>query len=122
MQKISIYHNPKCSKSRQALDIIIKKNIKPEIILYLDKNFSVNELKNIISKLGIQARDLLRKGEDEYKKNNLQNLKLKEDDLIKIMIKYPKLIERPIIIFHNKAIIGRPPEKIFDFLSSFKIT
>ena len=122
MQKISIYHNPKCSKSRQALDIIIKKNIKPEIILYLDKSFSVNELKNIISKLGIQARDLLRKGEDEYKKNNLQNLKLKEDDLIKIMIKYPKLIERPIIIFDNKAIIGRPPEKIFDFLSSFKIT
>ena len=122
MSEITIYHNPKCSKSRQTLDIILKKNVKPKIVLYLDEAFSLNELKNVISKLNIKPRDLLRKGENEYKENNLKNLDLKDDDLIKIMIKYPKLIERPIVIAGNKAIIGRPPEKVLDLISEVKIT
>ena len=122
MKKISIYHNPKCSKSRQTLDIIIKKGIKPEIILYLDKTFSSNELKDIIAKLNINPRDLLRKGESEYKENNLKNLHLEDDDLIGAMIKHPKLIERPIVISGNKAIIGRPPEKVLELISDFQIT
>jgi arsenate reductase len=119
MKKISIYHNPKCSKSRQTLDIITKKGIKPEIILYLDKTFSPNELNDIIAKLNINPRDLLRKGESEYKENNLKNLHLKDDDLIRAMIKHPKLIERPIVISGNKAIIGRPPEKVLELISDF---
>jgi len=121
MKKISIYHNPKCSKSRQTLDIIIKKGIKPEIILYLDKTFSPNELKDIIAKLNINPRDLLRKGESEYKENNLKNLHLEDDDLIRAMINHPKLIERPIVISGNKAIIGRPPEKVLELISDFQI-
>ena len=122
MKKISIYHNPQCSKSRQTLDIIIKKGIKPKIILYLDKTFSPNELKDIVVKLGITPRDLLRKGESEYKENNLKDLNLKDDDLIGAMIKHPKLIERPIVIAGNKAIIGRPPEKVLELISDFQIT
>ena len=122
MKKISIYHNPKCSKSRQTLDIITKKGIKPKIILYLDKTFSSNELKDIIAKLNINPRDLLRKGESEYKENNLKNLHLEDDDLINAMIKHPKLIERPIVISGNKAIIGRPPEKVLELISDFQIT
>jgi arsenate reductase len=122
MKKISIYHNPQCSKSRQTLDIIIKKGIKPKIILYLDKIFSPNELKDIVVKLGITPRDLLRKGESEYKENNLKDLNLKNDDLIGAMIKHPKLIERPIVIAGNKAIIGRPPEKVLELISDFQIT
>ncbi|MBJ40992.1 MAG: arsenate reductase (glutaredoxin) [Gammaproteobacteria bacterium] len=122
MKKIIIYHNPQCSKSRQTLEIIRKKGIKPEIILYLDKTFSPNELKDIIVKLGITPRDLLRKGESEYKENNLKNLNLEDDDLIRAMIKHPKLIERPIVIADNKAIIGRPPEKVLELISDFQIT
>ena len=122
MKKIIIYHNPQCSKSRQTLEIIRKKGIKPEIILYLDKTFSPNELKDIIVKLGITPRDLLRKGESEYKENNLKNLNLEDDDLIRAMIKHPKLIERPIVIADNKAIIGRPPEKVLELISGFQIT
>jgi len=122
MKKIIIYHNPQCSKSRQTLEIIRKKGIKPEIILYLDKTFSPNELKDIIVKLGITPRDLLRKGESEYKENNLKNLNLEDDDLIRAMIKHPKLIERPIVIADNKAIIGRPPEQVLELISDFQIT
>jgi len=122
MKKIIIYHNPQCSKSRKTLEIIRKKGIKPEIILYLDKTFSPNELKDIIVKLGITPRDLLRKGESEYKENNLKNLNLEDDDLIRAMIKHPKLIERPIVIADNKAIIGRPPEKVLELISDFQIT
>ena len=122
MKKIIIYHNPQCSKSRQTLEIIRKKGIKPEIILYLDKTFSPNELKDIIVKLGITPRDLLRKGESVYKENNLKNLNLEDDDLIRAMIKHPKLIERPIVIADNKAIIGRPPEKVLELISDFQIT
>ena len=122
MKKIIIYHNPQCRKSRQTLEIIRKKGIKPEIILYLDKTFSPNELKDIIVKLGITPRDLLRKGESVYKENNLKNLNLEDDDLIRAMIKHPKLIERPIVIADNKAIIGRPPEKVLELISDFQIT
>lgn len=113
---ITIYHNPKCSKSRKALEIIRGKNIEPTIILYLASKLSKTEVKNLLAKLGLPIRDILRMGEDEYKNNNLDNENLDDTELIDFLIKFPKLLERPIVIKNNKAVIGRPPEKILNFL------
>jgi len=114
--KLIIYHNPKCSKSRQTLEIIKSKNIEPTIVLYLIDKLSKEEIKNLLSKLGLSIREILRTGEDEYKKNNLQNKNLSDEKLIEFLIKFPKLLQRPIVIKNNKAIIARPPENIFNLL------
>ena len=114
--EIIIYHNPKCSKSRKALEIIKSKNIEPTIILYLLNKLSKTEVKNLLSKLGLSIRDILRTGEDEYKNNNLKNESLSDDKLIEFLIKFPKLLERPIVVKNNKAVIGRPPENILNVL------
>ena len=114
--EIIIYHNPKCSKSRKALEIIKSKNIEPTIILYLLNKLSKTEVKNLLSKLGLSIRDILRTGEDEYKNNNLKNEKLSDDKLIQFLIKFPKLLQRPIVVKNNKAVVGRPPENILDVL------
>ena len=115
-KEVIIYHNPKCSKSRKALEIIKSKNIEPIIILYLVNKLSKTEVKNLLSKLGLSIRDILRTGEDEYKNNNLKNEKLSDDKLIQFLIKFPKLLQRPIVVKNNKAVIGRPPENILDIL------
>jgi len=114
--EIIIYHNPQCSKSRKALEIIKSKNIEPTIILYLKNKLSKNEVKNLLIKLGLSIRDILRTGEDEYKNNNLKNEKLSCDELIDFLIKFPKLLERPIVIKNNKAAIGRSSENILNLL------
>lgn len=116
MSDIQILHNPRCSKSRQTLNLLEEKGIEPDIIKYLDTPPSAEELKTILSKLGLSARDLLRKGEDEYKQLNLKDPKLSEDELIQAMVAHPKLIERPIVIHNNQAKIGRPPESVLDIL------
>ena len=115
-KKIIIYHNPKCNKSRKVLEIIRSKNIEPTIILYLKNKLSKIEVKNLLSKLGLSIRDILRTGEDEYKKNNLKNENLSDDELIEFLIKFPKLLERPIVVKNNKAVIGRPPENVLNLL------
>ncbi len=115
-KKVIIYHNPKCSKSRKALEIIRSKNIEPTIILYLTNKLSKTEVKKLLSKLGLSIRDILRTGEDEYKNNNLKNENLTDDKLIDFLIKFPKLLQRPIVINNNKAVVGRPPENILDVL------
>ena len=115
-KKVIIYHNPKCSKSREALEIIKSKNIEPTIILYLVNKLSKTEVKKLLSKLGLSIRDILRTGEDEYKNNNLKNENLTDDKLIDCLIKFPKLLQRPIVVKDNKAVIGRPPENILDIL------
>ena len=115
-KKIIIYHNPKCSKSRQALEIIKSKNIEPTIILYLKNKLSKTEVENLLTKLGLSIRDILRTEEDEYKKNNHKNKNLSDDKLIELLIKFPKLLQRPIVIKNSKAVIGRPPENILNFL------
>jgi arsenate reductase len=114
--KIIIYHNPKCSKSRKALEIIRRKNIEPTIILYLKKKLSKTEVENLLIKLGLSIRDILRTGEDEYKNNNLKNKNLTDNKLIDFLIKFPKLLQRPIVIKNSKAVIGRPPENILNLL------
>ena len=115
-KEIIIYHNPKCSKSRKALEIIKSKNIEPIIILYLVNKLSKTEVKKLLSKLELSIRDILRTGEDEYKNNNLKNENLTDDKLIDFLIKFPKLLQRPIVVKDNKAVVGRPPENILDVL------
>ncbi|WP_297813044.1 arsenate reductase (glutaredoxin) [uncultured Methylophaga sp.] len=116
MTAIQILHNPRCSKSRQTLALLEEKGVEPEIIKYLDTPPSAAELKTILAKLGISARDLLRKGEDDYKKLNLKDPDLSEAALIDAMVNHPKLIERPIVINNDKARLGRPPESVLDIV------
>ena len=115
-KEVIIYHNPKCSKSRKALEIIKSKNIEPIIILYLVNKLSKTEVKKLLSKLWLSIRDILRTGEDEYKNNNLKNENLTDDKLIDFLIKFPKLLQRPIVVKDNKAVVGRPPENILNLL------
>ena len=116
MSKIIIYHNPRCSKSRDALKLLKEKNQDPEIFLYLQEILSQSKIRNLIKKLYIPVREILRKGEEEYKRNNLSDENISDEELIHFMIKFPKIIERPIIIKGDKAVIGRPPENILKLL------
>ena len=109
-----IYHNPRCSKSRQTLSLIEEKGIQPHIVLYLEAPPSVGELKSILNKLNMSADALLRKNEAIYKELGLKDQSVSETALIKIMIEHPKLIERPIVVKGEKAIIGRPPENVLE--------
>lgn len=112
MTNMQIYHNPRCSKSRQTLALIEAQGISPEIVLYLDTPPTTADLKTLLSKLDLSARQLLRKGEQDYKDLNLKDLSLSEDALIDAMCRHPKLIERPIVIKGEQAILGRPPENV----------
>lgn len=114
--KVKIYHNPRCSKSRQTLEILKNKNCDIEIIEYLKVPMTLKELKDILSKLNYEPRDLIRKGEDIYKTENLANTSLTSNILMEKMILNPILIERPIVVFNDKAVVGRPPEKVLEIL------
>jgi len=113
---VSIYHNPRCSKSRQTLAILNEKGIEPEIIEYLKDAPTAETLKDILDMLGLEPRELMRKGEAEYKENNLANDALSRDELIQAMVDFPKLIERPIVIKDGQARLGRPPEQVLEIL------
>jgi len=113
---VTIYHNPKCSKSRQTLDLLKQQGIEPQTIEYLKTPPSKAELKRVLKLLGISARELLRSKEPEYKELGLDNPALNEDDIIDAMISTPKLIERPIVVNDNKAAIGRPPQQVLEIL------
>ncbi|MDO8342172.1 MAG: arsenate reductase (glutaredoxin) [Cellvibrio sp.] len=114
---VTLYHNPRCSKSREALNLLREQGHEPEIVLYLDTPPNAKTLKALLGKLGIGARDLLRKGEDAYKELNLADEKLSEAALIKAMVENPKLIERPIAVNGDKAVIGRPPENVLQIIA-----
>jgi len=109
-----IYHNPRCSKSRQTLSLLEDNGITPEIILYLETPPTASELKTILSKLGLSARDIIRKGEKLYKELELNDESLAEDALLTAMAAHPILIERPIVINEQKAKLGRPPESVLE--------
>lgn len=113
---VTLYHNPRCSKSREALQLLREQGEEPEVILYLDTPPNAKTLKALLGKLGIGARDLLRKGEDAYRELNLADETLSEAALIKAMVENPKLIERPIAINGDKAVIGRPPENVLQVI------
>ena len=116
MSDFIIYHNPRCSKSRQTLEILNKKNVDTEIVLYLETPPSAEEVTSILQKLGLSSRDIIRKGEEEYKLLNIKDQSLTENELITFMSENPKLIERPIVVKDDKAIIGRPPENVLSLL------
>ena len=113
---IKIFHNPRCSKSRQTLELLHSNNADPEVVEYLKTPPSAEELKTILDMLGIEPRQLMRTKEAEYKDNGLDNEALSRDELIDAMVKFPKLIERPIVIKNGKAIIGRPPENVLELI------
>lgn len=110
-----IYHNPRCSKSRQTLALLQEKGIAPQIVEYLKTPPDAATLKDLLKKLGIPAKALLRKGEDAYKELGLKDVE-DEGSLIAAMVAHPVLIERPIVVNGAKAAIGRPPEAVLDIL------
>ncbi|ATZ74195.1 arsenate reductase (glutaredoxin) [Idiomarina sp. X4] len=115
MSEVTIYHNPRCSKSRQTLELLKEKSIEPEVVEYLKTPPNAAELKNILNKLGLSADELIRKKEAIYKELGLAGVS-DENELITAMVNNPKLIERPIVIKGDKAAIGRPPESVLDIL------
>lgn len=116
MNSFTIYHNPRCSKSRQTLQLLEEKGIEPEIVLYLEQTPSVETLAELVNKLGIGVRDLMRTKEDAYKANNLADQGLSDQQLLKAMVENPKLIERPIVVCGDKAVLGRPPENVLELI------
>jgi arsenate reductase len=111
-----IYHNPRCSKSRATLELLESKGEQPEVIKYLETPPSKATLKQVLSFLSLSPRELMRKGESEYKELSLDDASLTEDELLDAMVANPRLIERPIVVKNNKAAIGRPPESVLDIL------
>ncbi|WP_027856425.1 arsenate reductase (glutaredoxin) [Marinobacterium jannaschii] len=116
MSDVTIYHNPRCSKSRQTLALLEENGVQPEIRKYLEDAPSAEELKTVIAQLGISPRDLLRTKEAEYKEAGLDDSSLSDDQVIAKMVEFPRLIERPIVIKGDAARIGRPPESVLEIL------
>ncbi|MFJ4387519.1 arsenate reductase (glutaredoxin) [Pseudomonas sp. NPDC089408] len=116
MTDLTLYHNPRCSKSRGALELLEARGLAPTIVRYLETPPDATTLKALLGKLGISARQLLRTGEDEYKALNLADSALTDAQLIDAMALHPKLIERPILVVGDKAVIGRPPENVLEIL------
>ena len=115
--RVKIYHNPRCSKSRQTLAILQGRGIEPEIIEYLIHPPSNAQLEKILALLSMEPRDLMRKKEPEYRDNHLDDPGLTREQLIDAMVQHPKIIERPIVINNDKAALGRPPENVVEILN-----
>ncbi|TYP65273.1 arsenate reductase (glutaredoxin) [Stutzerimonas stutzeri] len=116
MTDLILYHNPRCSKSRNALELLEQRGLTPSVIRYLETPPSADELRQILARLGISPRQLLRSGEEEYKTLNLTDSTLTDEQIIDAMVAHPKLIERPILVVGDAAVIGRPPEKVLEIL------
>ncbi len=112
---MKIYHNPRCSKSRQTLQLIEEKGVSVEIIKYLEQVPSKEELMDVLSKLGMKPFELIRKGEAIYKEN-YKGKELSDEQWVEAMIANPKLIERPIVLKGDKAVLGRPPENVLELI------
>ena len=117
MTDLTLYHNPRCSKSRSALQLLEERGLTPAIVRYLETPLNAAQLQELLGKLGIRPRQLLRTGEDEYKALNLADSSLSDEQLIAAMVAHPKLIERPILVAGERAVIGRPPEKVLELLA-----
>jgi len=116
MEEITIWHNPRCSKSRQTLALVEAQDYDTVVYKYLEQTPSIDMIKDVLKKLGISARDLIRTKELIYKELELKNIE-NEALLIKAMAEYPKLIERPIVIKGDTAVLGRPPEKVVELFA-----
>ncbi len=116
MSEFIIYHNPRCSKSRQTLEVLQKRGIQPQIVEYLQHPLSAGELKALLKKLGLSVRDILRDGEDEFQKLHLGAPGKSEAELLAALARHPILMQRPIVVRGERAVIGRPPEKVRELL------
>lgn len=117
MSDVQIYHNPRCSKSRETLALIEAQGVEPQVVLYLETPPDAATLQGLVKKLGFtSARQLMRKKEAEYKAAGLDNPALTEEQLLAAMVAQPKLIERPIVVAGGRARLGRPPEQVLDIL------
>jgi arsenate reductase len=116
MPNVTLYHNPRCSKSRAALALLEAQGIQPAIRLYMDQPPSKTELRKLLRLLDMRARELLRDGEEAYKRLGLADPSLSEDQIIAAILAEPKLLQRPIIVVDDEAVVGRPPEKLLDLL------
>ncbi|MCY4362620.1 MAG: arsenate reductase (glutaredoxin) [Gammaproteobacteria bacterium] len=113
---VTIYHNPRCSKSRQTLELLRSRGLEPDIVEYLKTPPGKSELSGILALLGMGPRELMRKKETKYKANGLDGAGLSDDQLLDALIEHPVLIERPIVLANGKAAIGRPPETVLDII------
>lgn len=113
MAKLTIWHNPRCSKSREALKLLEEKGVEVEVFKYLDEEITKEDIKNLLKMIGASARDIMRTKETIYKELGLKEVE-DEEKLIEAMVEHHKLIERPIVIKEGKAIIGRPPTKVLE--------
>lgn len=114
---VSIYHNPRCSKSRETLALLKERGVEPQVVLYLETPPDGAAIQTLLKQLGFSsARELMRQKEDLYKELNLADEHLSEAQLIQAMVEHPKLIERPIVQAFGKARIGRPPESVLEIL------
>ena len=113
---LTLYHNPRCSKSRAALELLDRHGVQPAIVEYLKTPPTRNALAALLDMLGLEPRELMRTHEQEYKQAGLDDPALTRTQLIDALVRYPKLIERPIVVRDGRAVIGRPPEKILDIL------
>lgn len=116
MTNISIYHNPECSKSRATLALLEENDVNPEIIYYLQTPPSIDDLRSLLDKLGLQLHDIIRRSEDDFDELGLDDETLSEEIVIDLLQKHPQLLQRPIVVKDNKAIIARPPEKVLELI------
>jgi arsenate reductase len=113
---ITIYHNPRCSKSRETLSLLKAQGIEPTVVQYLDEPLDKKALSSLLKKLSLTARDIVRTGEDVYKSLGLKDPNISEDELLNAIVNHPKLMQRPIVVNGNKAALGRPPENVLEIL------
>ncbi len=117
MKKYKIYHNPRCSKSRQTLGILRENGIEPEIVEYLKTPLKKKELQMISKAVGLRPASFIRKNENDYKENGIAEYLDNDEKVFQYIIKYPKIMERPIVILNGKGIIGRPPSNVLDLIT-----
>jgi arsenate reductase (glutaredoxin) len=115
MSDFTLYHNPRCSKSRKTLELLEEHGVHPKIVLYLETPLTGAEIAGLLKKLGLTATQLVRRGEEEYKVSGLGK-DSSDEEILAAMAKHPKLIERPIVVRGNKAVLGRPPENVLAVL------
>ena len=115
-QRVTIYHNPRCSKSRQTLDLLQARGIEPDVVAYLETPPDAATLRRLLAQLGLTPRQLMRRGEDRYRDLGLDDPSLGEDALVRAMVENPVLIERPIVVTDHGAALVRPPENVLAIL------
>lgn len=116
MKTVTIYHNPRCSKSRQCLELLIERGFEPTVVHYLDNPLTEQDIQHLLQLLQATPRDLIRKSEEEYRDNYLRDELLTDEQLIQALLDFPILLQRPIVVVDDKACIGRPPEMVLELL------